>query len=632
MTDRRDADRDGRASDTTLSAAFLGGSMKSVFFGLGLQYDSGSQPSVSMNADGVIVEVHKSQTGSGLWYHVGAPDKATVNWGPSVQYDNGDTPSCAINIHNTVVEVHKSQTGSGLWYHVGTVQGNSISWGPSQEYDSGQGPRVAMNDQGVVIEVHQSQSKYGLWYHIGTVSGNTVNWGDSHQYDEGTSPSVAVNNQGVVIEVHRSQTGSDLWYHVGRVNGAMIAWGPSVHYDQGEDPAVAITDDGMVIEVHQSQANNGLWQRVGYVNGTSIDWIGAAQNYDDGNLATVSLGGKLAIQVHQSESFGTLWFSTSLITDRAGWMENNLAVLQSKGLGELTLPASHDSGMYLGGFDLLGKTQDLDIYGQLAYGIRYFDLRPGWDGSDFYIYHSFIKGPKLSDVLSGVQQFMAEGHRELAILKLSHYSDFTDDIYNAMVAMIRSYLGKWLYTSLPEGMRLADVQLGSYIGASGVVLPVCDGDYPVNNPASGIWVYRDWDSATAAEGDLRVFDQYSNTMSYDTMKSDQLQKYYSYNGMCKDDQSLPCDLFLLSWTLTPPTAVWPTSKTANSNLGAVIADLQVPNQYGCIPNLLYVDYVEYARVTDVSMFQDNALSADVMTEIEVADGSTTPATTEATTT
>ncbi len=605
--------------------------MKSVFFGLALQYDDGCQPSVAMNANGVIVEVHKSQAGSGLWYHVGSPDKATVNWGSSHQYDNGATPSCAINIHNTVVEVHKSQSGSGLWYHVGTVQGSSINWGSSHEYDSGQTPRVAMNDQGVVVEVHQSQSNSGLWYHVGTVSGTTVNWGSSHQYDNGTTPSVAVNNQGVVVEVHRSQSNSGLWYHIGRVSGSTITWGPSVNYDDGVDPAVTITDDGMVIEVHQSQANSGLWQRVGYINGNSINWIGGAQNYDDGNLATVACGGKLAIQTHQSETFNTLWFSTSLITDRAGWMENNLAVLQTKGLRQLTLPASHDSGMYLGGLSLLGKTQDLDIYGQLTYGIRYFDLRPGWDGSELYIYHGIIQGPKLSDVLSDVQKFMNEGHRELAILKFSHYDDFTDDIYNKMVAMIQSYLGKWLYTSLPANTRLADVPLGNYLGTSGVILPVCDGNYPVNNPASGIWVYRDWDSNSAAQGDLRVFDQYSNTMSYDTMKNDQLQKYNNYNGTCKNDPSLPCDLFLLSWTLTPPTAVWPTSKSANCNLGAVMATLQVPNQYGCIPNLLYVDYVEYARVTDVSMFQDSALSTDVVTGIEAATAAATPTSAPATT-
>jgi len=45
-------------------------------------------------------------------------------------------------------------------------------------------------------------------------------------------------------------------------------------------------------------------------------------------------------------------------------------------LKQLALPASHDSGMYLGGLATLGKTQDLSIYGQLADGIRYFDLRP----------------------------------------------------------------------------------------------------------------------------------------------------------------------------------------------------------------------------------------------------------------
>jgi len=85
----------------------------------------------------------------------------------------------------------------------------------------------------------------------------------------------------------------------------------------------------------------------------------------------------------------------------------------------------------------------------------------------------------------------------------------------------------------------------------------------------------------------------------------------------------PCDLFLLSWTLTPqataiPPWIPPTplqlSRRANPTLGAAIrfADPpaepppppRIPNTHKRIINSLYVDYVQGARVTDVALFQN----------------------------
>ena len=58
--------------------------MEDVFFGLGIYYDSGIQTSVAINANGVVVEVHKSHVSDKLWYHVGNASKLiTVEWGGS---------------------------------------------------------------------------------------------------------------------------------------------------------------------------------------------------------------------------------------------------------------------------------------------------------------------------------------------------------------------------------------------------------------------------------------------------------------------------------------------------------------------------------------------------------------------
>lgn len=578
--------------------------MKDVFYGLGLQYDSGSIPAVGLNRNGTVLEVHKNEAGFTLYYHVGTLNRATVNWGPSRQYDTGSTPDVALNAGNVAIEVHKNELGSTLYYHVGRVSGDSVAWSPSREYDSGITPAVGINDSGVVVEVHKTQSPFsnGLYYHVGRVNGDSVNWGGSVQYDSGSAPKVAINGSGTVVEVHQSQAADTLWYHVGRVNGNKIDFGGSVQFDAGANPSVALTDDGFVIVTFQKGTN--LWQRVGQVSGNNINWLGNAVYYDDGVSTSVAAAGTMSIEVHEGELLKTIWFATSVITDRASWMQNRLATLGNTRLGSLVLPASHDAGMYLSGISALGKTQELSIYGQLAYGVRYFDLRPKWTGSKFVIYHGPITGPDLSTVLADIRRFALEGHRELAVLKLSHFDNIDQATYQKLVQQIQTSIGQWLVTSTPNGKRLADVTLNEYVANGPAMLVVVDGDYAYNVRTPGFWVYRDWESSTPARGDLRVYDIYSDTTDFQKMKTDQFTKFANYNGKMKNDQNLPCDMFLLSWTLTPVTGVWFISKEPNRRLGQDILEPRNPNQYGQIINMLYVDYVEFARATDVGLFQN----------------------------
>ena len=100
--------------------------MRNVFFGLASNYDTGSIPTVALNRSGTVLEVHKSETTFGLYYHVGQLDRMTVTWGPSRHYDDGNEPRCALNASNTAVEVHKSQVRGALFYHVGKVSGDAV--------------------------------------------------------------------------------------------------------------------------------------------------------------------------------------------------------------------------------------------------------------------------------------------------------------------------------------------------------------------------------------------------------------------------------------------------------------------------------------------------------------------------
>jgi hypothetical protein len=600
-----------------------------------------------VNASNTVVEIHQANFGSGLWYWLArVEENLSITWlnNAEVGNDNGFDPSVALTDSNVVIEVHSSTQGplSNLWYWIGEVSGDRINWKDrSRQYDSGKTPSVAVNRSGVVVEAHQTEAVASsqLYSWVGQLSGTTLNWkkNDKIEDDSGGNPSIAINNNGTVVLVY--QDGRDLRYRIGRVNGDNIDWQarPSSPYDRGQEPSVTLTDDNMVYEVHQGEFKGDLWQRMGRINGSVIDWFGwlgtsqQSRYYDDGVRPRVSGNGKVAVQVHKSENLPQLYADASLLFDRANWMKDNLGSLGDKMLNEVALPASHDAGMYIrGDFSLLGKTQDLDMNGQLSYGVRYFDLRPKYTGGQFIIHHGIIDGPLLNDILNSISYFFLSSPRqELAILKFSDYDGFDQSIFETFCGRVSNVLGQWLYNAeRPLSPRLADRTLSNLIGPRGTILVVCDAPYTVPSGSTGIFQYRDWQVTDPENGDLTVFDRYSDTDVFETMAESrevvkykepveyelprgQIPKfvgsgeYFGYRGTCLNNPDVPCDLFLLSWTLTPPIAgVWPYSRCANKNLVDYMAPLAQTNRYGKILNLFYTDYVEYSRSVDVSLIRN----------------------------
>jgi hypothetical protein len=589
-----------------------------VFHALGLQYDHGETPAVGLNQDGRVVEVHRNAAGFRLYHRVGRLKEATIIWERSVRYGTGAQPDIAVNNHGVVVEVHKNEaTGKTLYSYAGKLEPDRVNFGhPPQsiQYDSGVRPAVALNDAGVVVEIHESEGKKQLWCNVGRVAGNRVQWDGKQHVGAGGAPRVAFNNDGIVVEVHESGRNA-IAYRVGRLEGKKVRFGANLRITGGQNPAVALTDDGTVILTYEF-GNRSLCRWAGTVVGDQIHWIGDPLKYDDGMRSSIAASSsKISVEVHEGSILNTLWFSTSLFTNRASWMKDGLPMLGNTRLGNLVLPASHDSGMYLNGINAVGKTQQLSLYGQLTAGARYFDLRPKWISRSwqFVIYHGIIPGPTLAEVLADIRRYASEpGRRELVILRFSHM-EFDDTAYKILVDQVKASLGPWLVKWTPEGTRLADMTLNEYlenVETGPAILVVVAGNYAVNVAEPGFWVYRDWTASAAAlavhNGDLRVFDRWSNTISFEEMKDHQFDQFNEYTGKMENDENLPCDLFLLSWTLTPPTGVWFAAQEANRKLGEYILKLKQPNRYGQMINLLYLDYLEYARVTDIALFRNRA--------------------------
>jgi hypothetical protein len=295
------------------------------------------------------------------------------------------------------------------------------------------------------------------------------------------------------------------------------------------------------------------------------------------------------------------------LADRGRWMTTAMSVIGSRTLRDIAIPGAHDAGMYTGGprLSTFARTQSLNIFEQLSEGVRYFDLRPTWQHEglgdpeyELFIHHT-LQGPPLKDLLDDVARFMGGAGRELVILKFSHYENFTADVYEQLVGLVQSKLASWLLTTRPAG-RIANTALSSLIGANGTVLVVCDEAYPLNHPVSGFYVYRDWNKSDASRADLTVFDSYADKSDPNLVIADQRQKFSNYSGLCTDGVT-PCDLFLLSWTVTPALSgdywlVEPGAAVINPRLQEAKTFTN-----GHAPplkiNVIYLDYVGSSSVT-----------------------------------
>lgn len=316
-----------------------------------------------------------------------------------------------------------------------------------------------------------------------------------------------------------------------------------------------------------------------------------------------------------------------MAADHARWMEQTLDF--SRTLKEISIPGSHDAGMYTsrncspGAASCNTETQKKPMLGQLEAGMRYFDLRPVWTTGDRVTGHFVTghfsnvdllggqgcEGGTLMDIFTGVNDFLSRGNKELVILKFSHYYDrdadrfsFNESRLGALIELVTGMLGKWLYVNR-TGDRLAALPLSQIIGSSGKVIAVFD-SLPDQLVQSGVYQYSDYSPPSPPEGTtcgdqlgpvsgaLAVYDKYSETNDIGFMRKDQLDKLdcaVNHGG----------DLFLLSWTLTQSPVQASTCLFGVAASIIALADKAiesiVPDLRGHIitsanvPNIVYLD-------------------------------------------
>ena len=596
-----------------------------LYFANAAILDDGQSVDIAINDKNNVVEIHEGASNftSNLYYRAGTLNEGVVSWGSVTYFDKGDEPSVALNDSGVVVEIHETSAASNkMWYHVGALSGTSISWGSSHQHDTGTEPAIAMNNAGAVVQVHQTTAwnSKAIMYHVGTVDtgSKTINWKSSSGTKvpniSGAFPSISVNNNNTVLLSYSKS--NSLYYIVGHLNptAKTISWESQSHkYTDGVSSSIDLGDDNFVVEMHKAQTWDNLWTATGSYSTTSKTiTFQPFWQFESGVVPAIAANDRWAVEIHPSDNYSKLWFSTGRIMSHSNWMGDRTFSLGNRRLKELVVPGSHDAGMYAG--NKLGKTQQWDLYHQLSWGSRWFDLRVRDGSGTLWFYHNIVDGPKVAGGLGDIAKYMGEGHREVVFLKFSHFKGMSDTSYSNLVKMIESKLGKWLYKT-PVSGRLADLTFSQVTSTGGKVIPVFDEDYIFNHRKPGFFVYRDCTSCDPQKGDLTVYDVYSDTTDLSKMEKDQLGKWSRFKGQCKDPGGCsgypgsppPCDMFLLSWTLTPMTGVWTWAKQAN----AVLVDKAkgIQSHSGLVPNILYTDYVDYANGTYASALLNSKYSA-----------------------
>jgi hypothetical protein len=290
--------------------------------------------------------------------------------------------------------------------------------------------------------------------------------------------------------------------------------------------------------------------------------------------------------------------------DTATWMQR---IGDDVHLDQIVMPGSHDAGMselhhcappLLG--DPYTQTQGESMGKQLESGSRYFDIRVDYDYDKLVTYHRSdgwgCNGQDLKVVLDQTQAFLNAHPSETAILKFSHIREYHDhhasDTKQKINVLLNNYAAK-IYANASSGINLASLPLRDVRGKMILVF-----DYTEYIDASkGRFRYKDGGSVQP-NANITVFDEYSDTSSYEDMKTNQLGKWKEHAGLGTGH------LFLLSWTLTGSVggpSIAEMARNANSKLPGVLYD-QIVNRHAQKPNIVYIDFVATAVCQSIILY------------------------------
>ena len=301
-----------------------------------------------------------------------------------------------------------------------------------------------------------------------------------------------------------------------------------------------------------------------------------------------------------------------LDTPYESWIGDNLPYLANKSLKQLTLPGTHDSASYNlterympnSVSDIMAEliwvadhlyipietvienwaiSHDRTISQQLMEGIRYFDIRAGWDNETqtWRAFHLLI-GNSIETILTDIKSFLDSHPYEILIIEISHFDGEPSDenIQHLQNTILQIFQNMLIPSYFPLSSSLETILSNNYRVLAAMKMRY---DYDV------IWHRNIWNNSM-------LCNTYAKTPLLDRMmvyNAEQVQNFMK-GSMC---------LFKISWTLTPDaytvlSAVFPwdvkslieLADSANYHLKSFWGDLKEMNAR--MGNLVLFDHYQ----------------------------------------
>lgn len=143
-------------------------------------YGTGRNLALTANRGGVVIEMHqKAWRMNTLQYRVGklhnSHGQKQITWGEEIDCGGGWDPSVTLNSDGNVLEVHSTFTLRRLQYRNGVVDSNAfrIDWTRDAiQYDLGKYPSVCLNGnrERNVVEAHETNLGISVWCCSGSLN------------------------------------------------------------------------------------------------------------------------------------------------------------------------------------------------------------------------------------------------------------------------------------------------------------------------------------------------------------------------------------------------------------------------------------------------------------------------------
>ncbi|CAG9317684.1 unnamed protein product [Blepharisma stoltei] len=310
----------------------------------------------------------------------------------------------------------------------------------------------------------------------------------------------------------------------------------------------------------------------------------------------------------------------------SNWIENSLPYIENKTLKEITLPGTHDSASYfLTSHPLIGesspwleeasevaefmykptstiiknwsKCQTKNFYEQMKGGIRYFDIRAGWDPDlHEWMTHHYVVGPTVREVIRNITNFLKDFQSEIVILEISHFNENVINSTNReeLRDIIIEEIGEFLFENNGGFNFTISQWIKSGKRAIITIEDIIDKNF--------------WPKNT-------IFNTYANTPSINKMMLFNEKVIENYMPLTKNNE-----LFKVSWTLTPngetvldsilrwkPHTLLELAEEANSNFSGFYQKMK--NKANLFGNILISDNYDQSIFMPI-IFEMNGIAVN----------------------